>query len=234
MAEYSKLRDRSFSILSVDFSDKVLLLNMQAKTLQWASELVDCIHFLHQKGFAPATSSNYSFRNPEDGTIMISASGIDKGTFNTSHLMAINLNGQALNDKRKPSAETLLHTMIYKRLSEANCVLHTHTVFNTVLSAALRQNGYIRLEGYEVLKGLSGIKTHDTFVDIPIFDNSQDMSELAERIENYWDGHQGLHGFLLAGHGLYTWGKDIASAKRQIEVLEFLFECYYRMQIFQT
>jgi len=206
---------------------------MQTTTHSWVTELVQCIHFLHQKGFAPATSSNYSFRLPGEEHIHISSSGVDKGVFTEEDLMLVDKVGVPIKDNRKPSAETLLHTMIYERLSQVGCVLHTHTVYNTTLSAIFEQKGNLRLEGFEVLKGLSGISTHDSYVDVPVFPNSQDMPLLASQIESYWDSHPEMPGFLLAGHGLYTWGKTIAEAKRHIEVFEFLFECFYKIHIFK-
>ncbi len=193
----------------------------------WKTELVDCIHFLHSKGYAPATSSNYSFRIPAAKDIVISASGIDKGEFSEDDLMKVDLKGVPINDDRKPSAETLLHTMIYNRLPEIACVLHTHTVYNTVLSTIYRFDKELKLGGFEVLKGLEGINTHEVSIKIPIFENSQEMPKLAEKISAHWEEHPDMKGFLLAGHGLYSWGSSIASAKRHIELLEFLFECVY-------
>lgn len=195
-------------------------------------ELVACIHFLHQKGYAPATSSNYSFRLPAAPDIYISASGLDKGLFQETDLMRVDLQGRALADDRRPSAETLLHTLIYQRRPEMGCVLHTHTVYNTVLSSVYGKQGTLVLEGFEVLKGLRGIASHEERVEVPIFPNAQDMSILAAQIAAYWDAHPEMLGFLLEGHGLYTWDHTIAGAKRQIEVFEFLFECYYKILTF--
>ena len=206
--------------------------SMSQLAQSWAKELVECIHFLHQKGYAPATSSNYSFRLPKEEQIHISSSGIDKGNFTVEDLMQVDLQGNAIADSRKPSAETLLHTMIYQQLPEVACVLHTHSTYNTVLSSIYAEKGSIRLEGFEVLKGLEGIRTHDTFIDLPIFANSQDMPALAAEILQYWDQHPDMKGFLLAGHGLYTWGKNIAATKRHIEVFEFLLECFYHIHTF--
>ena len=205
---------------------------MLIDTTSWTKELVECIHFLHQKGFAPATSSNYSYRLPGKENIHISSSGIDKGAFTEENIMLVDKKGHPIQDERKPSAETLLHIMIYERQMDVACVLHTHTIYNTVLSTLFETKGNIRLEGFEVLKGLSGIRTHETFVDIPIFSNSQDMKALSTEINQHWDQHPGMKGFLLAGHGLYTWGKNIAEAKRHIEVFEFLFECFYKIHTF--
>ncbi|NRB49584.1 MAG: methylthioribulose 1-phosphate dehydratase [Saprospiraceae bacterium] len=205
---------------------------MSQSKVSWKAELVECIHFLHQQGWAPATSSNYSFKIPQESTIMISSSGKDKGAFRIEDLMEVDLLGQPVNDTRKPSAETLLHTLIYQRCPEVTCILHTHSVYNTVLSQVYQGEGSLRLTGFEVLKGISGIKTHESSVDLPIFANSQDMQHLSEDIALYWDKHPALSGFLLAGHGLYTWGKSIAEAKRHIEVFEFLFDCIYKIKTF--
>jgi methylthioribulose-1-phosphate dehydratase len=202
---------------------------MESVVAQNKQDLVACIHFLHRKGYAPATSSNYSIRSEEADELWISTSGKDKGTFTVDDLMRIDLEGNPVSDTRRPSAETLLHTLIYQRQANVACVLHTHTVYNTSLSYLLRQEGQLILEGFEMLKGLSRIRTHEVQVKIPIFPNSQDMPALASDIAAYWDQHPDMQGFLLAGHGLYTWGKDVATTKRHIEVFEFLFECYYKI-----
>ena len=207
---------------------------MQNLAQAWKEDLVKCVHFLHQKGFAPATSSNYSFRLSGAEQIYISASGKDKGAFTVEDLMQVDLNGKPINDDRKPSAETALHTLIYKNLPDVGCVLHTHTVYNTVLSGIFEPQKYIQLEGYEVLKGLKGIRTHETRLNVPIFPNNQDIPALAETIQMYWNENPDMKGFLLGKHGLYTWGKTIAEAKRHIEVFEFLFECYYKINTFNT
>lgn len=191
-------------------------------------ELIELIHFFHQKGWSPATSTNYSFRNPkpENHTYTISKSGVDKGLFAESDLMEIDRDGNPLEvyTHLKPSAETLLHTMLYED-PMVEAVVHTHSVPNTVLSKLYLPKGGISFEGYEVLKGLEGILTHETNYFLPIFQNSQDIKALSEEIRNYQQKHPLPHGFLLAGHGLYTWGKTIAIAKRQMEVFEFLLEC---------
>lgn len=207
---------------------------MSKQVEQWKRELVQCIHFLHNKGYAPATSSNYSFRMPRAVLIHISSSGKDKGTFKEADIMEVDLEGRALDAHRRPSAETLLHTLIYRNRPEATCVLHTHSVYNTVLSGIYEAAGKLELEGYEVLKGLSGVRTHETAISVPVFANSQDMPALAVTIQQHWEEQPDMPGFLLAKHGCYTWGTSIAEAKRHIEVLEFLFECTYKMHTFNT
>ncbi|MFT5165229.1 MAG: methylthioribulose-1-phosphate dehydratase [Saprospiraceae bacterium] len=195
-------------------------------------ELIQCIYFLHSLSFAPATSSNYSFRVEEDSSFFISASGIDKGLISTNDLMQVNAQGLAINDIRKPSAETLLHVLIYAEKIEAHCILHSHSIYNTVLSELFRNEERLVLEGFEIMKAFPGITTHDSSVEVPIFPNSQDMPSLSTRIREYWHEHPGMLGFLLSGHGFYTWGTSIAEAKKHMEAFEFLFETYYRIKTF--
>jgi methylthioribulose-1-phosphate dehydratase len=195
-------------------------------------EMVETVKFLHAKGWAPATSSNYSFRVPNENNFWISLSGIDKITFTRDHLMLINELAKPLIDPtQKSSAETLLHLLIYEN-SDVNAVLHTHTVNNTVLSIAHESEGGLYFSGYEVLKGLKGNATHETTVHLPVFANSQDMNKLAAEIKAYWQQHPDMPGFLLAGHGLYCWGESISEAKRHIEVFEFLFDCTIKLKLY--
>lgn len=195
-------------------------------------ELADVIRWFHTKGWAPATSANYSFRNPapEESTYTISRSGVDKGAFEVDDFLVVDQRGQPLEAYRqwKPSAETLLHAMLYQQPG-VNAVLHTHSVVNTVVSRwFLREKG-ISISGFELLKGLEGITTHDTAVFLPIFENMQDMAALCLSIENRLGDNFAAPGFLLAGHGLYAWGNSIAAAKRHVEAFEFLMECEYWM-----
>jgi methylthioribulose-1-phosphate dehydratase len=93
-----------------------------------------------------------------------------------------------------------------------------------MLSDLYGDEGGVNIEGYEMLKGLQGVRTHEHSEWLPIIDNSQDMPALADAIAGTLREHQNAHGFLLKRHGLYSWGDDLAQAKRHIEILEFLLE----------
>ncbi len=189
-------------------------------------DLVAAIGFLYRQGWAPATSSNYSIWGGPGSQICISQSGVDKSQFSTAHLMEVDLTGQPTDtETRKPSAETGLHTLIYRRFASTRCVLHTHSVAGTVLSMMHAREGAVVLSGFEVLKGIEGTQTHQTKLLLPIFKNRQDIPALVSEIEAYLERGTLPHGFLIEGHGLYAWGTSIAQAKRHIEVYEFLFEC---------
>jgi methylthioribulose-1-phosphate dehydratase len=75
----------------------------------------------------------------------------------------------------------------------------------------------------ELQKALSGIKTHDSTIRIPIFANDQDMTALGQRAYSVLDGADRAYGLLLAGHGLYAFGPDADAALRHVEALDALF-----------
>ena len=187
---------------------------------------MECGRDFHRRGWSLGTSSNYSVVvNREPLTLLMTGSGFDKGRLQPDQFVLVDEQAQSLDPEfPKPSAEALLHTALAKHAG-AGAVLHTHSVYGTVLSEGFLKDGRLRLAGYEMLKGLAGIHTHESEALIEIFPNTQDIAALAEVIEKRLQGTDPLkHGFLMAGHGLYTWGKDIAEARRQVEVLEFLFE----------
>lgn len=199
-----------------------------------AEELLESICFFNQKGWSPATSTNYSARSEQLDRFIISRSGVDKSKFKLTDFILINSGGEVIPPFNRPgirsSAETEIHTTLYKLFPEANCVLHTHSVSGTVLSHALASEKQIIFEGLEILKGLDGNMTHELREVVPIVPNSQNMKDITGNMEGRFNSN--IHGFLIAGHGLYTWGKSIAAAKRHIETYEFLFECYLNMRRF--
>lgn len=186
--------------------------------------LVEVIRELHLKGWTPATSSNFSYRNPKHpNVIFISKSGIDKGKFQPNHFMQVDLAGNAISDG-EPSAETLLHTLLYRLYDNAQCVLHTHAPAATVISCLRKTDRQLIIKGLELLKALRGVTTHEIIVRIPIVPNSQNIAQMAEALERNQAEYPLDYGFLIEGHGLYVWGDCIEEAHRQLEALEFLFE----------
>ena len=154
----------------------------------------------------------------------MSPSGVDKGELKPEQLLSIDENAQIVSaHDGKPSDESLLHLRIVKDRG-AGAVLHTHSVWNTILSDLYASEGGVTIKDYEMLKGLNGVRTHEHTEFLPIIENSQDMPALAELVGITLTKHPTAHGFLLRRHGLYSWGRTLAEAKRHIEILEFLFE----------
>jgi methylthioribulose-1-phosphate dehydratase len=190
---------------------------------QLAQEIIDAGRFLYGRGWSPATSSNYSTRLSPDQALL-TVSGKHKGQLGADDVLATDLDGNSLERGKKPSAETLLHTQLYRWGGQIGAVLHTHSVNATVLSR-LTNEAFIDFEDYELQKAFSGVSTHESRVRVPIFDNDQDITRLAAKVQPWLDAHPDCVGYLIRGHGLYTWGPRMSDALRQIEAFEFLFEC---------
>lgn len=191
---------------------------------QLKKELAEIIRGYHQKGWSPATSTNYSFRlasSPE--TIIVSKSGIDKSVFSSDDFMEVDLLGQAVPayEGIRSSAETLIHCKLYELFPEMMCIVHSHSVYSVLQS--MKNQASVELSGYEVLKGFEGIKTHETTVHIPVFDNSQDMPAFARVLEQE-KNRLTVPAFIMRQHGTYAWGKNLFEAKRHLETAEYLFE----------
>ena len=188
--------------------------------------LIEAGQQLYARGMVPATSGNLSARL-NNNHMAITVSGRHKGKLTAQDIMEVDANGVSL-DERRPSAETLLHVYIYRRFSEARVVLHPHSVNATVLSCLCE--GDLVLQDYEILKAFPGISTHECSVSMPIFDNDQDIARLAKNVDTRLALLPEVPGYLIRGHGFYTWGENMEDALRHVEAFEFLFECELRMR----
>ena len=188
-----------------------------------AQQLVEIARQCYARGWALGTSGNFSAVLSRDPLrLAITTSGVDKGTLNVEQIVEIDATGTVLQGSGQPSAEASLHLAI-ARARDAGAVLHTHSIWSTILSEAASDGG-LAIEGYEMLKGLDGVRTHEHREWLPVLENTQDWAAAIPRIEAVLQAHPQAHGFLIRRHGLYTWGRDLAEAKRQVEILEFLFE----------
>ncbi len=211
-----------------------------------AESLCAAARWCYGRGWAPATSGNFSVRVPDlpGSGILITPSGLDKGTVMPADLIRVEGDGGVVGSRigksrvgeervgdslfiagsGKPSAEVGLHLTIYHGRPEAGAILHVHSVWNTLLSAHHASRAYAPFEGYEILKGLAGVTTHAHLERVPILEDSQDYDELCRNMARVLDEFPRAHGVLLSRHGLYTWGQSVAEARRHLEALEFLFE----------
>lgn len=175
---------------------------------------------IYAMGWSPATSSNYSLRLNQQ-YCAITASGKDKSNLAESDVMVVDLAGTAHSDGT-PSAETGLHTQLYRHDPHIAAVLHTHSLASTVLTMHWPQQSELTLRGYELLKALQGVSSHDCQITLPILENNQDIAALSTQVDALMLAGQISHGYLIRGHGLYTWAGDMASCYRQLEALEVL------------
>jgi methylthioribulose-1-phosphate dehydratase len=189
---------------------------------------------IQRRGWVLGTSGNFSVvvdRNPL--RLFITASSMDKGRLQPEQFLEVDQHGQSIpGASARPSAETLLHIAVVQ-VTGAEAVLHTHSVWSTVLSDVHAGAGGFFIEGYEMLKGLEGIQTHEHREWIPILENTQDMQALAAQADALLRRNPAIHGILIRQHGLYTWGKNLDSAARHVEILEFLFESVGRRRMME-
>jgi methylthioribulose-1-phosphate dehydratase len=160
----------------------------------------------------------------KEGQIAVTVSGRHKGRLTRDDVMLVDEAGIALENKR-PSAETGLHTLIYKLYPQVNAVLHVHSVPVVTLTRHLHKASELVLKDYEMLKAFPGITTHEAVVRIPIFENSQNIEALAQEVDNRLRTGAPVPAYLIRGHGAYGWGKDMEEAERVIEALEHLLSC---------
>ena len=193
-----------------------------------AADLAEIGKGFHARGWVLGTSGNFSaVISREPLRLAITSTGLDKGSLTPAQFLEMDDAANVVRGDGRPSAEALLHLAIARGV-DAGAVLHTHSVWSTVLSGSHASQGGIALEGYEMLKGLEGVRTHKHREWMPILENSQDMVELGERVSKTLRDSPGIHGFLLREHGLYTWGASLQEAKRHVEILEFLMEVLVR------
>jgi methylthioribulose-1-phosphate dehydratase len=198
--------------------------SMAEEGIEIATQLCEIGREFYQLGWVLGTSGNFSTvleRQPL--RLAITASGVDKGALTANEILQIDSSGAVIEGKGKPSAETSLHLVIVQLLG-ANAVLHTHSVWSSIVSDSFATDSGVKIEDYEMLKGLQGVTTHQHTEWLPIIENSQDYTQLSQTVATILKEHPDAHGFILRRHGLYTWGEDLRAAKRHVEILEFLLE----------
>lgn len=197
-------------------------------TQELKEQIAETIRHYNDKGWSPATSTNYSFKDDE-GTIWVSRSGIDKYEFHADDFITVNSDGQAIGayEGVRPSAETLIHCVLYELFPDTKVILHSHSIYPVLVSAV--EGERVTFQGYEVQKGFEGQTTHEAIVHIPIFENTQDMQAFKSVLQNNAELLKN-HSFLMKKHGTYAWGRNLFEAKRHLETLEYLCQCEWMMR----
>ena len=178
----------------------------------------------YSRGWVQGTSGNFSAVLTADPIrLAITSTGLDKSALAPAQFLEIDQRARVIRGRGKPSAEAHLHLAIVAARG-AGAVLHTHSVWSNILSEAFATDGGLVLQGFEMLKGLAGVQTHEHREWLPVLENSQDMPALAATLTATLQKHPAIHGVLLRRHGLYTWGRDLPEAKRHVDIFEFLLE----------
>jgi methylthioribulose-1-phosphate dehydratase len=182
-----------------------------------------------RRGWCVGTSGSFSTVLQRDPLrLLVTGASCDKSGLTANDLVLVGQGGTPVDgESRAPSAEALLHATI-ATLTRAGSVLHTHSVWSALLGEHFLGAGGVRVTGYEMQKGLEGVRNHRDEVFLPVVANPQDPSTLADEVRLLLAEWPGAPGFVIAGHGLYTWGTTLRDGVRHVEVLEFLLECIGR------
>jgi methylthioribulose-1-phosphate dehydratase len=196
-----------------------------------SGQLIEIGRRFDARNWVLGTSGNFSVvTSRQPFRLLMTASGLAKGALRDGDFVEVDASGAAVSQRPgRPSAEALLHVAIAS-VRGAGAILHTHSIWSTLLSDGHGAAGGLAIDGYEMLKGLEGIATHEHREWIPILDNDQDMPRLAARARQLLTDEPAIHAFLLRRHGLYTWGETVPQAVRHVEILEFLLEAVGRME----
>lgn len=175
------------------------------------------------------TSGNFSAVVSRDPLrLAITPSAAFKGEMDPGQILEIDERAIVTNGRvGRPSAEAQLHLEVI-RARGAGAVLHTHSVWSTLVSERHAAERGVAVEGYEMLKGLAGVATHEHREWIPVLENAQNMAALAADVNRVLAAHPSCHAFLLRRHGMYTWGETLRDAVRHVEIVEFLLEAMGR------
>ncbi|MGP2908266.1 class II aldolase/adducin family protein, partial [Serratia marcescens] len=125
--------------------------------------LLAACHWIGDKGWCPATGGNMSLRLDER-QCLVTESGKDKGSLSAADFLRVDIADNHVPSGRTPSAETGLHTLLYRLSAHIGAVLHTHSVNATVLSRVERGDALV-LQGYEMQKSGRCIDRHAVCVD---------------------------------------------------------------------
>lgn len=205
--------------------------NISTQDFEAMKKLAALVRVMNTQGHNPATSGNYSLRSSAHPEIaFVSESGIDKAQFTENNFLPLyhetrKMHESYVNSGKKSSDETDIHLTIYQ-ITEANCVLHSHMLNALFFADLFPGKDFAIIKGLELLKIFRGIKTHDVEIQIPIFDNTQDIRELSERVKPAILSQPNNYALILRGHGIYTWGRSVEEARRHLEALEYIFNYY--------
>ena len=191
-----------------------------------SAALIDSATDFYRRGWLLGTSGNLSAVLRKDPfCIAITGSGVDNGHLREDQIIEVDETLNVVMGTYKPSSESAIHVTLEKKLG-CMAVFHTHSVWSTILSRLYAPEGGFEIKGYEMLKGLNNVNTHEHSEWFPVIENSQDMPGLAARVQVLLTNNPDIHCFLLSGHGLYTWGATIEEARRHVEAIEFLLEAF--------
>lgn len=179
--------------------------------LEEKKELVEYGKKMSAEGLSSGTSGNLSIYLKEEGVVLITPSGI--GYFDTEpeDIVVMDLEGNILEGKRKPSSEWHLHTLFYKNKPEAGAVVHTHSKYCTTLST-------LRMP----IKAVHYVIADAGTDEVPCAPYRRYGTEELAKVAVETAGEN--NAVLLANHGIVVCGKNLKSAYGLAKGMEYVAE----------
>ncbi|MCB1142677.1 MAG: methylthioribulose 1-phosphate dehydratase [Leptospiraceae bacterium] len=182
----------------------------------------------------PATAGNLSFRGETEDLIRITASGRDKGRLSDLDFLDYSLSSRSALDSHsnlRPSAETIIHSTLYQLDSGIGAILHVHTLSSCVLDFGLSRDNPkldVSIPNLEILKAFGDFREEPdhSFLSVYNFGNVESIAEVM-RVA-YSQNPPQVPFFLIQNHGITVWGKDVESANKHLEAVDFVLKVMER------
>ena len=185
-------------------------------------QLITIAKNFYDRKWMYGTAGNLSARTSND-SIWITASGQNKGELTQEHFLKVDLSGKILYSppKLRPSAETSIHTAVYKKYPDMYACLHVHMLESNWVCEDYSDNK-IPLAKLEMLKGF-GWKPSMGTPCIHVIENFEYVPKIAEEMDTILSPNDIIPGFLIRGHGITAWGKNIQEARNRLELFSYIF-----------
>lgn len=86
-------------------------------------------------GLVTMTSGNVSGRDPDSGLVVIKPSGVDFDELAPEDMSVVDIDGNVIEGRLKPSVDTATHLYVYRRMPNVGSVIHTHSNYATAFAA---------------------------------------------------------------------------------------------------
>ncbi len=160
------------------------------------------------------TGGNLSIYNRQEGLVAIKPSGVAYFDMTPMDIVVVDLDGNMVDGKFRPSSEMKFHLALYKYRTNINAVVHTHQVYATTLACLNWE-----LPAVHYLVGMAGNKV--PLAPYATYGSKELSDNLLKSIGDY-------NACLLANHGLVAVGATIAAAFAVAEEIEFVSRLYYQ------
>ena len=169
-------------------------------------EIVLVCRRLYERGLVAGPDGNVSVRQ-EDGSILVTPSGLSKVDVTPDDLVVVTLDGRVLEGRHAPSSELRMHLRIYQRRPDVDAVVHAHPPAATGFAVA--GEAFVAPVLPEVILQLG---------EVPLVPYATPGSDaLADAFEPFLASHDG---FLMANHGATTVAPTLTTALQRMESLE--------------